>query len=152
MKREGETRLTVLGNPYFTVPPGAVCCVTLKHRNKVLFMRITTTLYAKALPQSALVVLWPYPLRFSLDHPDWGPRTLGWGTTLGTVACRAGRCCAPWVYPQPIHFSFSERGSRHSSGVEWFPPRNHRNLESPVHKPVDVTVGRVCRDAGQAVV
>jgi len=62
----------------------------------MFFTIITTSQYEKALPQSALAVLWPYPLCFSFDRPDWGPRTLGWGTALGTVACRAGRCAPPW--------------------------------------------------------
>ena len=77
MKR-GRDQASVLGNPYFTVPPGAVGRVTLKCRNKMLFASITTTLSVEALPQNALVVLWPYPLRFSFDRPDRGPRTLGW--------------------------------------------------------------------------
>jgi hypothetical protein len=53
----------------------------------------------------------PHPLRFALDHPNWGPRTLGWGGTLGTVACSTVRCRAPpgQEYALSRHSSTSHR-------------------------------------------
>ena len=38
-----------------------------------------------------------------------------------------------------------------SSSVEWSPSRDYYNLEPPVRKPCDVTVGRIRRNAGQGV-
>ena len=59
-----------LGNIYFAILPRPVSYFAFTHSNKTFFTRITTSRYAKALPQSTLVVLWPSPLGFSFDHPD----------------------------------------------------------------------------------
>ena len=94
-KRRRRNHTSSLGNSYFVISPRPVGYFTFMYRNAMFFASITTSQYAKALPQSALVVLWPYPLRFSFNRPDWGSRTLGWDTTLGTIACRARRCRTP---------------------------------------------------------
>jgi len=80
---------------YFTVPPRIVRRVTLRYGDKMFFASITITSYANVLPQSTLGVLWPYPLRFLFDHPDWDPGHRGGTPTLGTVACRRVRSRAP---------------------------------------------------------
>jgi len=59
-----------LGNMYFAILPRPVGYFTFIHGNKAFFTRISTSQYAKALPQSTLVVLWPSPLRFLFDRPD----------------------------------------------------------------------------------
>ena len=58
------------GNAYFAILPRPVGYFTFIHSNRTFFTRIVTSQYAKALPQSTLVVLWSSPLRFSFDRPD----------------------------------------------------------------------------------
>ena len=87
--------MSILGNPYFIVPLGMVNHVIFKHGNKMLFTSTTTTLYAKALPQSMLSVLWPVPPAFFIQLPRLDPRHWGGDTTLGTVACCRMCCCTP---------------------------------------------------------
>ena len=59
-------------------------------------MRALLQLSKQNLPQKVLGPLCNhYPLRFSFDRPDRGPRTPGWGGFLGRVACPQVRCRAP---------------------------------------------------------
>ena len=64
---------------------------------------------------------------------------------------RAVRSIPPSDPPQPQPFHSPRRDSRRSSDLEWSTPRNHHNLGSPIRKPIDVDVGRIRRDVGQAV-
>lgn len=82
--RGGSDMASILGNPYFTVPPRtANHDVVLKRRSEMLFTSITTTPYTKAFPQSVLGVLWPVPPAFSVRSPRLG--------TPDTRECRVSR-------------------------------------------------------------
>ena len=64
---------------------------------------------------------------------------------------RAVGSVPPSDSPQHQQYHFSARGSRCSSTLEWSAPRDRHDLGPVVCKPTHVAIGRIRRNAGQAV-
>ena len=60
------------GHSYFAVLPRSNGYLAFMYRDKLCFVCMAIISYAKSYQSLCR----PYPLRFSLDRPDWGPRTL----------------------------------------------------------------------------
>ena len=72
-KRRRRNHTSSLGNSYFVISPRPVGYFTFMYRNAMFFASITTSQYAKALPQSALVVLGHTPCVFRSIAQIGGP-------------------------------------------------------------------------------